>query len=434
MRSRVVGAALIAAVAITPASADAQTLASKVAELIRFGSCAQALCLVTAGTPGVGDLHKTHFLLAAQVASTDLTAFLTSSITASVGRLPVSATSSGTSFSFVNGAPVQSTSSSGPIFAERAATLGEKRFLLGGNTSAISYSKLRGQSIKDLTLNLSHQDVNTNGLGDLANENDIVAINLNMKLNLQVTSLFATYGVTDRLDVSVAVPFVMSSLNATGFASVFNPSAAVTGNHKFGTDPSTATLTATSAVKESKAGVGDISARAKYNFLRSKSSGLSVLADVHLPTGDAQNFSGAGSTSANAVFIASTTYGDFSPHANVGFALRTGSGQNNAVVGTLGFDHMLNKQATVAVDILSEFQAGGDAGKLPGDINLSLSSPPRIVPGSNVPSQKDNPMALSAGGRFLVSGFTLMANGLVPLKSGGLQASFIWTLGLERSF
>jgi hypothetical protein len=118
----------------------------------------------------------------------------------------------------------------------------------------------------------------------------------------------------------------------------------------------------------------------------------------------------------------------------VGFAIRTGSSQSNAMLGTLGFDQMLNKKATLAVDILSEFQVGGDAGTLPANINLALATPPRVVSGTNIPSQKDNPIALSAGGRFLVSGFTLMANGLVPIKTGGMQASLIWTLGLERSF
>ncbi len=429
MKPRLAVAALTACVTLSTSTLSAQSsLSDKVAELIKFGTCSQALCLVTG--PGI---HQTHFLESATLASTELSEFLTHSITSSVGRLPVSATSSGTSFSFVNGAPVQTNSSAGPIFAERAATLGQKRLLIGVNYSAISFSKLRGQSINDVAINLAHQDVGEPGLGTDATEGDVVGIDLNMKLDLQVASLSATYGVNDRLDLSIAVPFVSASFDATGAARVFNPTGTVTGLHTFGT-ASSPSLTAASAVSGSSSGIGDIRARAKLNLKKTTNSGLALLADIHLPTGDDTNFQGSGNASGDAVLIASTTMGNFSPHANVGFAMRSGEGQNSALLGTFGFDHRVNKQATIAVDLLSEFQAGGDSGKLPADIVLAKATPPRTVQGTNIPSQKDNPIALSAGGRFLVSGYTLTANGVVPVKSGGMQAKLIWTLGVERSF
>jgi hypothetical protein len=417
---------LVTALSLLPASSQAQSLAGKVAELIRFGNCAQALCLVT----GPGE-HQTHYIGAAQTASADLVSFLTNSISASVGRLPISATSSGTTFSFVDGAPVQNTTSAGPIFAERGTTLGKGRWLVGANTTRLSFSQLRGVDTKELDINLAHQDVGTSGLGDSPFELDIIGMNIDLGLTLQASTVFATYGLTDRIDVSVAVPFVQSSLDASAIGTISNLSGSVTGAHYFGTAESQS-LTANSNVNGSAAGVGDIAARVKANLLNSSDRALAVLGEARLPTGDEESFHGAGSTTINALLIGSARYGAFSPHANLGFSVRSGEGQTNAMLATVGFDQLLSPAVTLAIDLLSEFQAGTSDARLPQTI--TYVSPARTVRGTNIPDTKDNPIALSLGGRFLLGGYTVVANGLLPVKTGGLQASLAWTLGLERSF
>ncbi len=418
-------AAVVALTTVSPLPAAGQGLSDKIGELISFGSCGQALCIVT----GTGT-HGGHYLKSAQTAGDQLVNFLTGSITASVGRLPISATSSGNTVSLVNGALVQATTSAGPVFAERATTMGKGRALFGVNTTGIRFSKLRGQSIDSLSFQLAHEDVGLVGLGDSPNERDIIGANLNMQFNMQVTSLFATYGITDRLDVSVAVPFVMASLDATAHGRVFSDST-VTGNHYFDV---AGTYNKISTVSGSKAGLGDIAARLKYNLGKTDKAGVAFLADVRLPTGSEKDFLGAGSVSANALVIASSTFGKFSPHANVGLAIRTGEGQNSAMLGTFGFDQMLSPKVTVAFDVLSEFQAGGNAGELPPDFTVRPVGRTLIYTGSNIPSSKDNPISLSGGGRFVAGAFTILANALVPVKSGGLQANFIWTLGVDRRF
>lgn len=415
---------LAAAVLLFPALSQAQTLSGKVAELIRFGNCSQALCLVT----GPGQ-HQTHYLGAAQTASADLVSFLTNSITASVGRLPISATSSGTTFSFVDGAPVQNTTSAGPIFAERGTTLGKGRLLVGANTTRLSFSQLRGIDTKDIDITLSHEDVGAPGLGDSPFEFDLIGMNIDLGLTLQASTFFATYGLTDRIDVSFAVPFIQSSLEGNAVGTISNLTGSVTGSHYF---DAAQNLTANSVVEGSAAGIGDIAARVKANLYNANDRAFAVLGEARLPTGDKDSFHGSGATTINALLIGSATYGAFSPHANLGFAVRTGEGQNSAMLATVGFDQMLSPTVTLAIDLISEFQAGGDGGSLPQDI--VYVSPARTLSGTNIPDAKDNPIGLSLGGRFLVGGFTLVANGLLPVKSGGLQSSLAWTLGLERSF
>lgn len=418
-------AALAALLAVLPRTTHAQALSDKVAELIKFGNCAQALCIGT----GAGQ-HQTHYLNAAQLASADLVSFITNSINASVGRLPISATSSGTTFSFVDGAPVQNTTSAGPIFAERGTTLGRGRLLVGANTTRLAFTRLRGVDTKEIDINLSHEDVGEPGMGDSPFESDIIGIKIDMGLTLQASTIFATYGLTDRVDVSFAVPFVQSSLDATAMGSITNITGSVTGAHYFGTEN---TYEATSKVDGSAAGIGDIAARVKANLYSANDRAMAVLAEARLPTGDEASFHGSGSTTLNALFIGSARYGAFSPHANLGFSLRTGDGQNNAMLATFGFDQLLSPAVTLAIDVLSEFQAGGDEGKLPQSI-VFANPAGRVVRGTNIPNTKDNPVALSLGGRFLVAGYTLVANGLIPVKSGGLQSSLAWTLGVERTF
>lgn len=411
----------------TAAPLGAQSLASKVGELIRFGNCNQALCLSTGPGP-----HETHYIGAAASASAELLEFLTNSITASVDRLPISATSGGTTFRFVGGAPVRSTTSAGPIFAERAPTLGRGRMLVGVNTTGISYDKLRGVSTKALSVNLAHQDVGTPGLGDPAFEDDVIGIVLDMNLDLHVTTLLATYGLTDDVDVSVAVPVIYASLHGRGLGTVTNPTGAPSGAHFFGTvaDPS---FTATSAVDGSSTGLGDVAARIKVRLPQIGTRvATAFLGDVRIPTGDAEEFRGTGDLSARGLLVLSSSINSFSPHLNAGYALRTGDAQSDAVLATVGFDQLVTPAVTVAVDVLSEWQVGSSAVQLPPPI--VFTTPPLTIDGTNIPDRRDNLVGLSAGGRFLWSGFTLVLNGLFPLTDSGLQSNFIWTVGLERSF
>ena len=425
MKSRALLVIAAACVALSPIPAASQDLSGQIGQLISFGSCGTALCIVTG--PG---LHAGHYLKSAESAGAELVSFLTGSITAGVGRLPISATSSGNTVSLVNGALVQGTTSSGPVFAERASTLGKGRALLGITTTGINYSKLRGQSISGLNFNLAHEDVLLAGLGDSPNERDVIGINLDLTFKLQVTAISASYGLSDKMDLSLSVPIVMASLNGTATGRVYGDTV-VTGNHYF---DSPNTYTKTSKVSGSKTGIGDIAARLKYSLTKTEKSGMALLFDLRLPTGDAANFTGSGKFGGNAMIVASSTYGKFSPHANVGYAVRNGEGQNNALLGTLGFDQLITNQATIAVDLLSEFQASGDAGALPADFTIRPVGKSINYRGSNIETSKDNPISLSAGGRFVFGDYSVLVNGVIPIKSGGLQSNLIWTLGAARRF
>src|SRR5690349_19090586 len=101
--------------------AAAQSLRQDIQNLFKFGTCAQPLCL---SLNGPSNIHGNHYLGSTVEANGDLIAFLDGAVGQTLGSIPISATTSGATFRFVNGAPVSTATSAGPIFAERAQTLG----------------------------------------------------------------------------------------------------------------------------------------------------------------------------------------------------------------------------------------------------------------------------------------------------------------------
>ena len=181
--------ALFAALSLCTAPAAAQSLREEVESLFSFGACGQPLCLSLSGP---ADRHAGHYISSSVQANGSLLGFLNGAIGATLGSIPISATSSGATFRFVNGAPVSTATSAGPIFAERAQTLGRGGLLIGVNSTRLAFNRLRGTDLDDVSFNFAHQDVASPGLGDLGFENEYINVGPSMRLTMQSTALFAT--------------------------------------------------------------------------------------------------------------------------------------------------------------------------------------------------------------------------------------------------
>ncbi|KPJ93079.1 MAG: hypothetical protein AMS18_06075 [Gemmatimonas sp. SG8_17] len=72
---------------------------------------------------------------------------------------------------------MRNSTSAGPIFAERAGTLGRGRIFLGANVSGVNFTTIGGTPTDRIVLNFVHQDVDPEGsLGDPVRENDIIRL------------------------------------------------------------------------------------------------------------------------------------------------------------------------------------------------------------------------------------------------------------------
>jgi hypothetical protein len=430
MSRRVLSLLPLVLIATLVGSAGAQStrsLRDHISDLFTFGDCGQPLCL---DLPGA---HGNHFLPSLAKGNSTVISFLGDAIGKASSSVPVGATSSGATFTFVGGLPVKTSTSAGPIFGERSQTLGRGRFFLGANVTAIKYTTLNGIPLSALSLNFNHEDVDPVGAyGDPQFENDLIALTLDLDVDVFVGTVAFTYGLTDFIDVGVSIPMVRTSIKGQSAAQIlpFGPTAL---HHFAGTDTDPV-LRAAASLDATATGIGDVVARAKINLGQSNRVGAALLAEGRFATGDDENLLGSGASQIRILGIAAAQFGTFSPHLNAGYVVRSGEFQNDAIVATLGFDNLMTDWSTLAVGLVSEFQMGESDFSLPGPIVYDTPFS-RQVPATVIPNRKENLLSATVGTKFtLRGGSVLTTNALFPLRKAGLQPDFLWTMGLEFSF
>ncbi len=269
----------------------------------------------------------------------------------------------------------RATESFGPIYAERADTIGKGKSNLGLNYSHFDFSRINDLSLKDgdLKLVFQHKDV-----GKYV-EGDVITANLSLKLKSDILAFVLTYGVSDRFDVAAAIPIVRVGLSAstdetiqrlaTGPCPGGSPSCSDTPIHRFPGDMSSETFEASG----SASGVGDIVLRGKLRLAEGPAGGLALGADFRLPTGQERDLLGTGSWQARASVIWSVHLGPFSPHINGGYTWSTNPPDDRTleeknppnggaplprlripgeVDYTGGFDWAVHPRVTVAFDVI----------------------------------------------------------------------------------
>lgn len=420
---------LVALLFVAGQSLAGQTLRDQIrTDLFTFGNCGQPLCLA-----GALAGHGFHFIPATQTAAGDILDLFGNALAASVSNTPVGATSSGVTYQFVGGLPVKTATSGGPIFGERAQTLGRGRFFIGATVSAMHFERLRGVRMDDIEFNFTHEDTPpVDSLGSPFFENDVIGVRVAMNVSLLVTTFVASYGLVDGVDLSVAVPVVHTSVQGTSVATIIP--AGYPSPHRFGGTDSLPVMTAVAGMDGSATGIGDVAVRLKVNVTQSNSFGAAVLLDGRFGTGDQENLLGSGGFSGRGLAIVSGRVGTLAPHLNVGYVFRDARQATNSIVATVGFDNAVASWATLAFDLLSEWQLGDSKLQIPGPVNYQVPFPRTVRP-TNIPDQRDDFLSASVGFKFQTPrGILLTTNALFPLRNSGMQPSVVWTGGLEYNF
>ena len=426
---------------------QAQQLRDRLSDLFIFGSGDSPLNLGGTSDPDNPDsirIHGNHFVPAAVASNGTVISFLTNSIGSNVANVPVSATSGGSTFSFQAGIPTRTSTSAGPVFGERAQTLGRGRVLAGLSRTGVHFKTLRGVDLDHIGFTFTHANSDFPGCDSIAGgdcslfgvpvlENETISLNLALDVRLTVTGFLLTYGLSDRIDVGVALPVVSVSLEGASTAQItpFGPPPAV---HFFGGTPEDPILTATRSVEGSTTGLGDIDARVKVNLRQGEPLSVAVLGDVRFPTGSESNLLGSGAFAVRGLAILSAHFGNFNPHANVGYLYRGGQFETDAVLATVGFDHVMAPWATLAIDLISQLQVGDSPLQVPGPIEIEAPYHRTITP-TVIPDARDDLVDGSLGVKLSAAqGLTVLANGEWSLNRGGLRPDVIWTAGLEYNF
>jgi Putative MetA-pathway of phenol degradation len=187
-----------------------------------------------------------------------------------LARLPLSSPASGFTYRLnpALGTDARSSESFGPFFVQRSLTSGAGQTTVGVSYRWVAFDRIDGQSLTDGTLvaTASRQRGETVPFDSET---------LLLHLESQTVTVSTTYGVTDRLDISAAAPFVTLKLRGERLDSYRGQAFPQASAHA------------------TASGLGDMLFVVKYNVLRRGASGIAVGAEATLPTGDEDNLLGA---------------------------------------------------------------------------------------------------------------------------------------------
>ena len=325
--------------AVAPGSLLAQSLAQLLPRLLSESVTMPSTAPGVAGNP-----HEAHFLPdAAQLVAPYA---LNAAVVSQLSTFPIGSSSGGFTYTTdeTTGAPRRSSNNFGPAFAERATTMGKGRFNGGVNFQSVEYDSFEGTDLEGgrIPFYLRHNEC-CPGQGldgsprvsppvptedaNPAFEGDLVEARLSLRAKTQTAAFFGSYGLTDRLDIGIAVPIVSVELDATMESTLER--LATSGNpsiHSFAAAGASASPDRRVASERAEAsGLGDIVLRAKLSALQRPGGGLALGGDVRLPTGDEDELLGTGATQFRPYLIYSEDFGRIAPHINLGYTFSSGS-------------------------------------------------------------------------------------------------------------
>jgi hypothetical protein len=338
---------------------------------------------------------------------------ITQAVGTRLSQLPISSPSSGITFTYDPALKTFSPSPEedlGPIFGERASTIGPHKLFVGFSYQYINFDTIDGHKLDSIPLTLQSAPVpaflfppsfmvpacNTTGFpadhsydGSPCFVRDFAETKYNIDLRVHQYIVYVTYGVTEHLEVSVVLPisniamrvvsqatFVPNSfapqppyiLNRFNF---FNPSIANAPpppHITVGNCAAAPCLNAFFSDSRSVTGIGDLVLREKYQVYKGEKAGFSIGLEARLPTGDEENFLGSGALGLKP-FAVFSYKGRVSPHALAGYELNGSSLLYGNYVATpsntkspppsrflyvAGADVAPTKRVTVAFDIYGQ--------------------------------------------------------------------------------
>ena len=320
---------------------------------------------------------------------------------------------------------VRTATTFGPSFADRALTSGEGQVSIGASFSASTYKKLGDLSLDRLRIGgvaAASPGATRTGTADLTLSSKILVIS-------------STVGITQNLDVGVAIPMV--SIKMAGSSSLVNGSGTLVrgaeGSGTFG-------------------GLGDVAALAKYRFARFGTGlpdpgGIAIALNMRLPTGDRQALRGLGVYRTLASLVVSSGARRFRPHANAGYEwwsdnveVATSFSQNTPVrvrhqiQYAAGVELEATPKLTLLVDFLGRhIQGGGQVGfvtDMPSTTGQGITSLESMVA---LPDGVRK-LLLVPGLKMNLKGKLLLSlNAVITLKHNGLHSTVTPVVGIDLS-
>jgi hypothetical protein len=343
-----------------------------------------------------------------------------------IGQLPLATPASGFIFTFDKqlGVYKSSQESFGPLLAERVETIGRHKVYVAFTYQWFGFSEIDGNDLHHLPLLFSFPSAQA----------PLVVTQTDNHIDTTVNQyvVFGTFGLSDHVDVSIAVPFERISMGVTSKGTEYSTT-------------TSASASFTEYLPGTASGPGDIVISTKGTIFTWEQYGLAIGGELHLPTGDEQNFLGSGAVGIKPYFVIARR-GRIAPHVNLAYQWNASSalaidqsGRQQSLPGffayTLGADIGLSKRFTLAADLVGQHFFDAPQISTPKSVTATVNGQPTVFSsvlpingGYNVDNLalgvKANPW------RNLL----LLGNMTIKLDSGGLRATIVPLAGVSYSF
>lgn len=381
------------ALAAAPASAQTTSAQQTPADVISF--------LVTNQSIQTGDFQKDQ---AAAAATRDTIA---RALQVSLATVPIASSSSGFVYRLDPeiGTVSRVSESFGTFFVERAATSGRGRVSFGASATTAGYDELDGANLRDGTLVTT-----SNRFTDESAPFDTDSLTL--KIRTSTVTIYGSYGITDRLEIGGAVPFVQLDIDGSRLN--------VYRGQSFLQARGTA----------SASGLADVALRAKYLVAGTRRAGFAAAGEVRLPTGNEEQLLGAGTMAVRLMGVGSVENARAGAHGN--FAIVRGGVSDEVDVGgalSLAATPTLTIAGEVLVRRLSDVrQITTVAAPHPTIVGVVTE---RLLPGDTAQTLSSAVTGIkwNAHARMVLTGQVLWRIG-----QAGLTAPFVPSIALDYLF
>lgn len=290
----------------------------------------------------------------------------------------------------------------GPFFVERALTAGRGHASLGLTFQHLHFTSLGGHPLRDGTLITT-----ANRFVDESTPFDVDRLAL--AVDASVMTLSGNVGVTNHVEIGVAVPMVSLSLDGSRVNTYRG-------------------RTFTQAAAEAHAiGVADLVMRTKFMVYEDQGTALAAAVDLRLPSGRREDLLGSGKRAWKLTAIGSLEGGRLAGSANVGIGLGGLATELSYAAALLA---AASSRVTLSGELLGRFVDS------PGGIVPIAAPHPTLLNVETIrltpTSSRLNMISVAPGFKWNVSRtWVLAGNVSIPLTDDGLSARFTPFIGVE---
>ncbi len=318
----------------------------------------------------------------------------------------------------------------GPVFVERADTVGANRFQLGFSFLYGNLDQIDGGSFGDNTGGFANAQAIDPASGELLGEADIVSQISSFELRNWVFNFSATYGITDNWDVNILLPLKYTRLETR----VLSRAVGFDQDGEFD-------VFRDASVDDDAFGVGDLLLRTKYRFPVDLPVSLAGLLALRVPTGDEDDFQGLGDVTLTPLLIASRLFWGHDFHANAGVEINASSLQRSQFIYAVGATFKLIEELAFNLDLagrasimdeIVDIDSGVAFPVLPGVFSESVDAQRNT---SEIRIEQLSSLVLATGFKWAMGEYVVgFAGVLIPLVDKGLTADVMPNAGFEVAF